>query len=430
MLFFSFPVVVALPLLGILCGAYLWLRRPDLTQPATIGRIRRELVWCLSGLIVLSAMLGIWSTQAVITRPFQLLILAVLLAIAGLSLVLAVATEQKSGGERLYTVIYYSACFATAAYYLVQGGFEGDWYRITDVMAYRAEVPFGHRLLFVWAALFLRSAVPGFTDFTYFALSQLAAIALTGWALRKLTGLFVTIEVSRISSYLALLIWLSTFTYYDFYDIGIILFFSLCLYCICAGRWAAYVAAFAIGTLNHEITLLLIPVVVLVQRIESVPKLRIAGFLVLQLAVYALVRAALFHFFPANGAFVWQFTTNTTMFEERPLHVVRFIAPIFLWFALSFAGYRYSPGKLRAGMVILPAVALTTYLFGHYNEPRQFDAFIPIAVALTLCFIQAMTTTGGDRLAEPLLDRYSRNSDVAQGEGGLRPSELLTTPSK
>jgi hypothetical protein len=55
-----------------------------------------------------------------------------------------------------------------------------------------------------------------------------------------------------------------------------------------------------------------------------------------------------------------------------------------LWTVLFAAGLPYADSFVRRLTLLFPLLVAVTYLFGKFWEVRQFDAFIPVIIAVAL----------------------------------------------
>lgn len=303
----------------------------------------------------------------------------------------------------------YAAAFA---YLLVQVGSEQKWYVIDKIMAYQGTPPFQHRVLFIFPAQLLQYVMPQLSAIECFLWSQLLAVVLTLWAVRRFASLFIRSDLAFIGQFLALCMWAPTLTYYTFYDIGIIFVYAFCLYHLMRRELLPYLAMLVVGTFNHEITLFLI-VASAVVYLGNMSLRSLAALLALQLLLYGLVRLLLFYLLPAHQA--WEggklaFNLHLLLHQTRGL--VYNLGPLLLWYGLAATGWRHAPPFLRRCTLILPCLLVMTTLVGQFNEARQFDAFIPVAMALMLCSLGARIGA----LAAPVPDA---------GAGAWRSGRLL-----
>jgi hypothetical protein len=54
------------------------------------------------------------------------------------------------------------------------------------------------------------------------------------------------------------------------------------------------------------------------------------------------------------------------------------------WYAVGLMSFRSCDLRLKRLTLFFPLLLTVTFLFGQLHEPRQFDAFIPIVVAMIL----------------------------------------------
>lgn len=278
---------------------------------------------------------------------------------------------------------------AAFGYILLHFGTERSWYVIDQIMAYRGTPPFQHRVMFIFPAQLLQYAMPQLGAIEVFLWSQLLAVLLMLWAVRRFATMFIRSDLAFIGQFLVLCMWAPTLSYYTFYDIGIIFVYAFCLYHLMRRELLPYLAMLVAGTFNHEITLFLI-VASAVVFLGSMSLRSLAALLALQLLLYGLARMLMFYVLPAHQA--WEggkvaFNLNLLLHETRGL--MYNLGPLLLWYGLAATGWRHAPPFLRRCTLILPCLLAMTALVGQFNEARQFDAFIPVAMALMLCSLSA-----------------------------------------
>lgn len=318
---------------------------------------------------------------------FGLILWLVLTSTAALALHRLKRPPGPGGDWRDYLIfaVYAAAFFGLLAYF----GAEESWYRIDQIMAYEGRPPFQHRVLFIFPAQLLQYAMPQLGVIPAFLGAQMLAVVLMLWALRRLAGLFIRSDLAFVGQALALCMWAPTLNYYTFYDIGIIFVFAFCLYHLLRREWLPYLLMLAAGTFNHEITLFLI-VASAFMLFGSMRWRALAGFLALQLALYGLVRLLLFYLLPAHQA--WEggkLMFNLHLLQDEPRVLLYSLGPLLLWYALAATGWRHAPAPLLRCVIILPCLFVMTAVVGQFNESRQFDAFIPVAMAFMLCALNA-----------------------------------------
>ena len=107
-------------------------------------------------------------------------------------------------------------------------GYEGDWYPLATLLSEPEAMPiFGRRLLFAWPAKLLTSLHPAFTPYRAFLVVQAGvawlACAAAGWFCRRFSGPLFALAGEAVFA----LMTAAVIDYYNFYDIGIPLFFAL-----------------------------------------------------------------------------------------------------------------------------------------------------------------------------------------------------------
>lgn len=350
------------------------------------SRVRGLLrVIVLSSLLSSLALLASQFASGDPSRPVRYTTAFLLLLTAAASWTLSIAGDSSRPLRRSLQIVYWAACWLSAVHYLVHAGFEPGFYRLSDVMAYEAGVPFGHRLLFVWAANCSRALIGDMPSTFYFYLTQAVASFAAGYALYRFTCLFTERRFAALSGIIATVMWMTTYTYYTFYDIGIIGAFAAGMFCIIEKRWKAYLLLFSVATLNHEIVALLIPVGAFLQTRQGIPARRIAALVIAQIVIYSAIRLTMFAVLPQPAAFFLRPATNLELITTELGYVVKSTWKLALLFAVSMLGFRFVEHRLRPVLLLFPLLVATTTLFGRYSEARQFDAFIPVAVAFMVC---------------------------------------------
>jgi hypothetical protein len=282
-------------------------------------------------------------------------------------------------------------------------GSEEVWYPIDKILHYNGNPPFQHRVLLLLPAQALLLLAPSLPYMHAFLFSQMVAVGVTLWAMKRFSALFIRPDLAFVGQFLTLLMWAPTIRYYTCYDIAIIAVYALALYYLFNKRWLPYLVVLTVGTFNHETTLFLIGLSALV-LFRQVKLSRLAGFLALQVACYAAVRLLLFTLLPAQRA--WEGgkpALNIDLFVNHQLHMVMILGPLVLWYALAAFGLRSVPVALRWCVALLPCLGLMTFMVGQYNDSRQFDAFIPVAVGLMLCALRARSSVAEPQ-AQPAAD--------------------------
>lgn len=271
---------------------------------------------------------------------------------------------------------------------LVLYGAEQPWYPINRLLAFEGGVPFQHRMLFAMPAMVWNSLVPGRPLLEAYLLSQALALAFAIWANYWLACCLVRRDHAIVGPILAFTAWAVTLTYFTFYDLAIIGFFAVSLRLLLKGAVYAYLVVFAIATLNHEISLLLV-LVAWAMGWRQLGWRHQALLLAAQLAIYAGVRAALFAVLPMDAA--WQGgkpAFNWLLLTQRTQEVAFSLAPVVAFFLVSLWCSQRALIPLRRAVVLWPCLLLMTVTVGQLNEGRQFDAYIPLGAAYCLCWMR------------------------------------------
>jgi hypothetical protein len=172
------------------------------------------------------------------------------------------------------------------------------------------------------------------------------------------------------------------FSYYTFYDIGTVFFTTYGLIAIYTRRYWWLVPIVIVGTLNYEGLLLIIFVAIFSAYGQDPPTRWIPAVLVSFLA-YVADRFALQAAIPHLHSVDWRIWTNIV----SPFMFTREMAFSLLtlpWYAYVLMRLRDCEPRLKRLLLLFPLLFAVTFLFGQFFEPRQFDAFIPVAVAVVL----------------------------------------------
>ena len=268
--------------------------------------------------------------------------------------------------------------------YMFRMGFEGPWAPISVIMKNPAASPvYGHRLLFVWIAKAIQEIVPNLSDLRSFYLSQLLATLLAVYVLGRWSALHVGKAFSWLGQILGVLMISTCFGYFNFYDIGTVFFTTCALLAIYTRRYWWLVPIVVIGTLNYEGVLLLIPLAAVMAYEKESSKSWVPA-IATSLVAYSAVRVVLQAFIPLSRQVNWRIWSNMTkpfvMYHQMSYSVLALAG----WYAIGLMSLRYSDPRLRRLSLLFPLIFGVTFLFGQFHEPRQFDAFIPVVVALLL----------------------------------------------
>jgi len=319
-------------------------------------------------------------------RRFYSLSLGTASSFAGLLILGVIVWERLGEGPRnsIYSLTLTLTTSCALMIYLVRMEYEGPWAPVSVLMHEPSSLPiFGHRLLFVWIAKAFQMMVPRLSDLHSFYLSQFVAAFLTMYALGQWSILQIGKTCSWVGQVLGVLMISTCFRYRDFYDVAVVMFATCGLMAIYTRRYWLLVPVVLIGTFNYEGLLLLIPLAAYVAYREDPPKKWIPPVTATLLA-YCVVRFSLQAAIPFARQVDWRIWSNMT---EPFLWRREMIFSIFAlagWYAVAAMSVRRSDPRLRPLMLLLPLIVAVTILFGQLIEPRQFNAFIPVLVAVIL----------------------------------------------
>jgi hypothetical protein len=262
-------------------------------------------------------------------------------------------------------------------------GREGAWLKLGDAMEFRSAPPFNHRVLFVLLARAFHRLAPALHVPACYFLTQIVAAAAAFLVIEPWARRFVGARHAEWSRPLLLLLLIPTFTYWTFYDLGIVFFHTAALLALVRRRHGLFLLVFAAGTLNHENTLLLAPVALVLRRRSGMPWSTALARAAVELALYVAIRAALFQLLPASSA--WQtgkLSYNLGLVTAHPQALAKTTVWLVGWGAIVLsARRRLAPDLVVAGTILLAGIVATAIVFGQLNELRLFDAFLPVAVA-------------------------------------------------
>jgi len=312
--------------------------------------------------------------------------LAAGLSLAGLTTLLSLLWSRlnRSTQAMLWRATCTLSCTSALCVYLSKMTYDGPWSPVDVLMSNPSALPvFGHRLLFVWLAKAFQAAVPSLTPILCFYASQVIAAMLAIYAVGRWSSLHVGESLSSLGQVLAVIFISTCLDYRNFYDIGIVFFFSCGLLALYRRKYVWFVVVVTVGTLNHENALLLVPMAAFLLYDAEPPRIWLP-LVAASLAGHSLARATMQWLIPFQKHVDWRIWSNMT--KPFLLHREMAISLLALggWYALGLMSLPDCDKRLRRLLMLFPMLFGVTFLFGQLHEPRQFNAFIPVLIAILL----------------------------------------------
>jgi hypothetical protein len=335
--------------------------------------------------------MGYLAANTATLRRYYALSAGTAFAIIGLLMLCAVVWTRLS--ERVQTAIFnLTATLASSCALLIferRMAYDPPFMPVGLLIQSPATHPiFGHRLLFVWIAGAFEKVAPRISDLQAYHLSQCVAILLTVYALGKWAGLHIGKSLGWLGQIIGVVLIATSFVYANFYDIGYVFFTTCGLIAIYTRKYWWLVAVMLIGTLNYEGVLLLIPVAVYAAYDEGSPRRWIPP-IATSLVVYCAVRVALQKAIPFAKQVDWRVWTNMTRQFVYRSEMSQTLLALPCVYALALMSMGSCSPRLKRMVLLFPLVFAITFMFGEFHEPRQFDAFIPVLVAMILSAARA-----------------------------------------
>jgi hypothetical protein len=336
------------------------------------------------------------ASQPGMIRKYYKLSLVVAFSLAGFSAVLVLAWSRLNGlaQEMVRRATWTLASACALCLYVFKMTTPLPAAPVEVLMSNPAALPiFGHRLLFVWLAKAFQSAVPRLSPWHCYYASQVVASFFAIYAVGRWSALHVGESLSSLGKVLAVILISTCLGYRNFYDIGIVFFFSCGLLALYRRKYAWFVVIVTVGTLNHENILLLIPTAAFLLY-DAEPRRIWLSLVAASLAGHLLARAALEWLIPFQKHFDWRILSNMTKPFLLPVDMVTSLAALGGWYVLGIMSLPACDKRLRRLVILFPMLFGVTFLFGQFHEPRQFDAFIPVLIAVLLCNVKRMLALG------------------------------------
>ena len=308
---------------------------------------------------------------------------------------------------KAFDLAIWLACTAAVLVTLMNYGHEGEFSPVAGLMTRPRSYPiYGARLLMVWIADFLKVLVPSLSYLRCYLLSQLVATGAAMYLMGEWCVIFFGSRYRALGQVLLAATIIPTIMYFTFYDIAMVFFYTLCLILLYRQRYLLFAMALGVGTLNHENTLLLVLVAAVV--LYGTAPLRTALLVpVSSLLAWVAVRLAVLHFMPAQGHFEMHIWTNLLDIAGPSQGVLKSAGILVFWWWAAAVGMRRADPFLRRAAVLLPALTLVTSIVGKFLEARQWDAFLPVGIALLLTPVARITAVA---VSAPVADENARSA--------------------
>jgi hypothetical protein len=329
---------------------------------------------------------GAWSmaSKPTVLRKYYGLSLAAGAGLAGIVILLAVIWRHLSEAMRviLWRAVTTATCAGALCLYMSKMEFENI---PVDVLMTNpgAEPIFGHRLLFIWIAKAFHALIPSSSYLRCYYASQVVASLLALYAVGRWSAMYVGEHLSWLGQVLAVVMISSCFGYHDFYDIAIVFFFTCGFLALYRRKYWWLPLIVAVGTLNHENVLLLVLVAALL--IFDKEPLRIwLPVILISFIGYIGVRLALQAAIPFQREVDWRIWSNISQMFLYHREMAYSVLALAGWYVLALMSLPDCDPRLRRLTLLFPLLFAVTFCFGLFHEPRQFNAFIPVLIAVLL----------------------------------------------
>lgn len=279
------------------------------------------------------------------------------------------------------------ACTSAVMIFMLRMEFTGAWSPLQVLMTNPQSLPvFGHRLLFVWIADAFWRTAPQLLPVRAYYLSQFIAVLLAMYALGRWSALHGGETLQWTGQVLGAVMISVCFTYRNFYDVANVFFITCGLIAIYRRKYWWLLPVVIIGTLNYEGVVLLIPLAAFCAYFEEAPK-RWVPPASAALVFYCAIRLTLQFALPMPRQVDWRIWSNFTetfLWERGRTDMAYAILALTGWYAIAAISLGDCELRLRRFFLLFPPIFAVTFMFGQFTEARQFDAFIPVLIAITL----------------------------------------------
>jgi hypothetical protein len=326
------------------------------------------------------------ASQPALLRHYYRQALTLGLGLIGVTTLLALGWSRFGGftQAKIWRATCTVACACALCLYIFKITHDSTWAPVDVLVTNPGALPiFGHRLLFVWIGQAFQMAVPTISPLRCYYASQMIAAVLAIYAVGRWSAIHVGEALSPLGQVLAVILISTCLDYRNFYDIGIVFFFSCGLLALYRRRYTWFAVVVTGGTLNHENVLLLIPMAAFLLY-DTEPRRVWLAVVAASLAGHLLVRAALQYALPFHTQVEWKIWSNMTKPFLDHREITFSLLALGGWYALGLMSLPACDKRLRRLLLLFPMLCGTTFLFGLFHEPRVFNAFIPVLIAVLL----------------------------------------------
>jgi hypothetical protein len=297
--------------------------------------------------------------------------------------------------ERVFSL---AASFAVT-WILLEGmiarSYEGTWYNIQIMMTHPTTVPvFGQRLLLVWPAMLLKHLLPELPYMQAFVAVQALALAIAVMVTGEWSAMFIGRRLKVLGQILLSVFLLPTFTYYTAHDVGVVIINTLCLLFLYQRRYGPFGLVFCLGILNHPNVLLMVPTAAASLWTRE-KRSTIAWLVSLSCAAYLIIRIVLNIELPLPRSVDFRLWWNMRALAELSSLLVLGQLSLLPWYLCGLAALPKADAFLKAAAVLLPLQYLFFGFYGQLYEVRLFDGFIPVLIAIFLCWLRTSVSPSG-----------------------------------
>jgi hypothetical protein len=235
---------------------------------------------------------------------------------------------------------------------------------------------------------------------------SLAGFAVTTWYALRHFGYGVRLQYAMPPVLL-----LGSLIFFDFgyvYDFSTLFFFWLALMLMACRKWSWYFLVLALGTLNKETMILLLPVFVLYYW-PRIPRRSFFVLSALQLGIYSMLQGVVRLAFLDNpgGSFRWNLPQQLAAFQgiaaNSPTMFLSWGAALAIMAVLTAHRWRNKPYFLRVALVVLPCLSVLYMLGGYPQEIRVMLESYPVVAILMLPPPGLLSRNGGPAPLHPSL---------------------------